>query len=335
MNQKHGAGYGLKRCYQMKKYIAKRILLMIPVIFAVIIVVFTLLYLAPGDAASVILGGSYTEEAAQQIRAELGLDQPYFVQLGRYLYNLCRLDFGKSWVSGVPVSSELAVRMPLTIGIGTVSILITAAAGILLGVTAAVNQNKWQDTVSMILALLGTSMPAFFFALLLVLLFSYNLKLLPAYGMGGVQYYILPVIANSIGGIAMLARQTRSSMLEVIHSDYITMAKAKGLKKRDIIYQHTLPNAMIPVLTTIGMQFAGVLGGGIIIETVFSIPGVGYYLVTGCNNRDYNIVMACTIVISVVFSFVMLLVDLLMAAVDPRIKAQFVESGKRGGRKHG
>lgn len=319
----------------MKNYIKKRILLMIPVIFAVIVVVFTLLYIAPGDAASIILAGNYTEAAAAKIRADLGLDQPYLVQLGKYLYHLCRLDFGKSWVSGVPIASELAVRLPLTLGIGTVSILITATAGILLGVTAAVNQNRWQDTVSMILALLGTSMPAFFFALLLVLLFSYNLKWLPAYGMGGIRHYILPVIANSIGGIAMLARQTRSSMLEVIHSDYITMAKAKGLKKRDIIYQHTLPNAMIPVLTTIGMQFAGVLGGGIIIETVFSIPGVGFYLVTGCNNRDYNVVMGATIVISVAFSLVMLLVDLLMAAVDPRIKAQFVESGKKGGRKNG
>lgn len=312
----------------------KRIALMIPVILAVIVVVFTLLYLAPGDAASVILGSSYTEATASKIRSELGLDQPYLVQLGHYLYNLCRLDFGKSWVSGVSVASELAGRVPRTLAIGTVSILITAVAGILLGVNAAVHQNKWQDSVSMVLALLGTSMPAFFFALLLVLLFSFKLDWLPAYGMGGLKYYILPVIANSIGGIAMLARQTRSSMLEVIHSDYITMAKAKGLKQRDIIYQHTLPNAMIPVLTTIGMQFAGVLGGGIIIETVFSIPGVGYYLVTGCNNRDYNVVMACTIIISVVFSIVMLLVDLLMAAVDPRIKAQFAETSKRGGRKH-
>lgn len=318
----------------MKRYIGKRIVLMVPVIVAVIVVVFTLLYIAPGDAASVILGSNYTETAAEQLRANLGLDQPYIVQLGHYFYNLLHFDFGESWVSGVSVASELAARAPRTLAIGTVSILITALVGILLGVTAAVNQNKWQDTVSMILALLGTSMPAFFFALLLVLLFSYKLGWLPAYGMGGIQYYVLPVIANSIGGIAMLARQTRSSMLEVIHSDYITMAKAKGLKKRDIIYQHTLSNAMIPVLTTIGMQFAGVLGGGIIIETVFSIPGVGYYLVTGCNNRDYNVVMACTIVISVAFSIVMLLVDLLMAAVDPRIKAQFTEAGKRGGRKH-
>lgn len=310
---------------------------MIPVIIAVIIVVFTLLYLAPGDAASVILGSTYTEEAAVQIRAQLGLDQPYIVQLGNYLWNLCHLDFGESWVSGVSVASELSSRVPRTLAIGTASIIITALAGILLGVTAAVNQNKWQDTVSMILALLGTSLPGFFFALLLVLVFSYNLGWLPAYGMGGIRYYILPVLANSVGGIAMLARQTRSSMLEVIHSDYITMAKSKGLKPRDVIYQHTLPNAMIPVLTTIGMQFAGVLGGGVIIETVFSIPGVGYYLVTGCNNRDYNVVMACTIVISVTFSIVMLLVDLLMAAVDPRIKAQFAESAlkkKKGGKAH-
>ncbi|MGM9594223.1 MAG: ABC transporter permease [Candidatus Onthomonas sp.] len=319
----------------MRKYIAKRLLLMIPVILGVVILVFTLLYLAPGDAVSVILGSGYTEEAAAVMREELGLNEPYIVQLGNYLVQLAHLDFGKSWVSGVPVAQELMARAPRTLIIGSVSILITAVCGILLGIVAAINQNKWPDTVATVLALLGTSLPNFFFALLLVLVFAYYLDWLPAYGMGGIEYYILPVIANAVGGIAMLTRQTRSSMLEVIRADYITMARSKGLSNRKIIFQHMLPNAMIPVLTTIGMQFAGVLGGGIIIETVFSIPGVGYYLVTGCNNRDYNVVMACTIVISVAFSIIMLAVDLLMAAVDPRIKAQFAESGARKrGKKH-
>lgn len=308
---------------------------MIPVILGVIILVFTLLYLAPGDAVNVILGSNYTEEAAAAMRAELGLDQPYLVQLGNYLLQLVHLDFGNSWVSDVSVASELATRAPLTLGIGTAGIVLTAVIGILLGIVAAVYQNKWPDVVCTVLALLGTSLPGFFFALLLVLVFSYQLNLLPAYGLGGIEHFILPVIANSIGGIAMLTRQTRSSMLEVIHSDFVTMAKSKGLKSGTIIFRHMLPNAMIPVLTTIGMQFAGVLGGGLIVETVFSIPGVGYYLVTGCNNRDYNVVMGCTIVISVVFSIIMLLVDLLMALVDPRIKAQFSESAARkGGRRH-
>lgn len=316
----------------MKRYILKRLLLMIPVILGVVILVFTLLYLAPGDAVSAMLGASYTEEAASTLRAELGLNDPYIIQLGRYLGQLLKLDFGKSWISGVSVTTELAARFPRTLIIGGVSIVITAIIGIWLGVIAAIHQNKWQDSISTILALLGTSLPAFFFALLLVLLFAYRLNWLPAYGMGGIQYYVLPIIANSVGGIAMLTRQTRSSMLEVINSDYITMAKSKGLKKRNIIYRHMLPNAMIPILTTIGMQFAGTIGGGIIIETVFAIPGVGYYLVTGCNNRDYNVVMAATIIVSITFSFVMLLVDLLMAAVDPHMKAQFSEKGKRGGR---
>jgi peptide/nickel transport system permease protein len=298
---------------------------MLPVILGVIIVVFTLLYISPGDAASIILGTSYTAESAARIRETLGLNQPYLVQLGKYIFNLFRFDFGDSWVSGVSVSSELITRLPRTLLIGSLSIVITAVFGILLGVTAAVNQNKWQDSLCMVLALLGTSLPGFFFALLLALVFAFTLQWLPPYGMGGPEYYILPVVANALGGVAMLARQTRSSMLEVIHSDFIVMAKAKGLRRRDIIYRHMLPNALIPVLTTIGMQFAGVLGGSIIIETVFALPGVGYYLVTGCNNRDYNVVMACTIIISVAFSLVMLLVDLLMAMVDPRIKIQFSE----------
>ena len=313
----------------MRRYILKRLLLMIPVILGVIILVFTLMYLAPGDAVSVILGSGYTEEAAASLREELGLNDPYLVQLGRYLLQLVHLDFGDSWVSGVPVAQELLGRAPRTLLLGSASIVVTAVCGISLGIVAAIHQNKWPDTVSTVLALLGTSLPNFFFALLLVLVFAYYLNWLPAYGLGGIEHYILPIIANSVGGIAMLTRQTRSSMLEVIRSDYITMAKSKGLSNRQIIFQHMLPNAMIPVLTTIGMQFAGVIGGGIIIETVFSIPGVGYYLVTGCNNRDYTVVMGCTIVISVTFSLIMLPVDLLMAAIDPRIKAQFAESGAR------
>lgn len=319
----------------MSRYILKRILLMIPVILGVIVLVFTLLYFSPGDATSIILGTEWTEEGAQALREEMGLNDPYIVQLARYIVNAVRLDFGNSWVSGVPVAHELSSRIPRTLLIGSISIVITAACGILLGVVAATHQNKWQDAASTIIALIGTSLPNFFFALLLVLAFAYRLRWLPAFGLGDWKNYVLPILANAVGGIAMLTRQTRSSMLEVIRSDYITMARAKGLKHRRIVYQHMLPNAMIPILTTIGMQFAGVIGGGMIIEAVFSVPGVGFYLVSGCNNRDYNVVMACTIIISVVFSIVMLLVDIAMAFIDPRIKIQFAGSVRRGGRAHG
>ena len=318
----------------MSRYILKRLLLMIPVILGVIVLVFTLLYLAPGDATSVILGTNWTEEAAQVLREDLGLNDPYIVQLGRYIFNACRLNFGNSWVSGVPVIHELSSRIPRTLIIGSISICITAICGILLGVVAATHQNKWQDATSTVIALIGTSLPNFFFALLLVLAFAYKLDWLPAYGLGSWKHYVLPIISNAVGGIAMLTRQTRSSMLEVIRSDYITMARAKGLKHKQIVYQHMLPNAMIPILTTIGMQFAGVIGGGMIVEVVFAVPGVGFYLVSGCNNRDYNVVMACTIIISVVFSLVMLLVDIAMAFIDPRIKIQFAGAKRRGGKKH-
>ena len=315
----------------MGKYILKRLLLLIAVMLGVIIVVFTLLYLAPGDATAVILGNNYTEETAAEMRAVLGLDRPYIVQLFDYIIHLVRFDFGNSWVSGVPVASQLIFRLPRTLLISAFSIMLTAVLGVFLGVTAAVNQNKWPDSISMVIALLGTSLPAFFFALLLVLFLSFRLGWLPAYGLGGPEYYILPILATALGGIAMLARQTRSSMLEVKNSDFVKMAKAKGVRRKDVIYKHMLPNAMIPVLTTIGMQLAGVIGGGIIIETVFSIPGVGYYLVVGCYNRDYNVVMGCTIIISILFAAIMILVDILMAAVDPRIKAQFA-GVRRGGK---
>lgn len=308
---------------------------MIPVVLGIIIVVFTLLYLAPGDAVDIILSNDATEEQAAELRHEMGLDRPYIVQLGRYLWQLVQLDFGKSAVSNVPVMEDLKLRAPLTLGIGCASIVITAFFGIGLGIIAAINQNKWPDAIATIFALVGASLPAFFFALLLVLVIAYRLHWLPAYGMGGIEYYILPVFSNALGGVAMLARQTRSSMLEVSRADYINMARSKGVSRKNIVLRHMLPNAMIPVATTIGMQFAGVLGGGLIVETVFSIPGMGFFLASGCSNRDYNVVMACTIVISVVFCIIMLLVDLAMAGIDPNIRAQFVESTVwRGGKRH-
>ncbi len=314
----------------MKNYIIKRILMLIPVVIGVAVFVFTIMYIAPGDAATVIAGESATAEELNRIRENLGLNRPFIVQLGSYLRNVfLRFDFGKSYITDASVTAELFERFPRTLVLAVASILVSILVGIPLGVRAAVKQNSLADYGSMTVALLGTSMPGFWLALLLVLVFSYGLRWFPARGLGGIQYWILPVLSNAFHGVATQARQARSAMLEVIHSDYLVMARSKGLKEKTVIYKHALPNALIPVITVAGTSFGNSLGGGLVIETVFAIPGVGYYLVKGVNNRDINVVMGGTILLAIAFSVIMLLTDLIMAAVDPRIKSQFARGGSK------
>jgi peptide/nickel transport system permease protein len=289
------------------------------------------MYLLPGDPTRSILGSTAQAGEYAAVRDQMGLNDPYIVQLGRYMYQVYgRLDLGSSYLTGVSITTELMGRIPRTLLLGFCSILVTLGIGIPLGVNAAVHQNTVRDWLPLSVALLGVSMPGFWFSLMLVLAFAVKLGWLPAYGMGGIQYWILPVLSGSFHGVANMARQTRSSMLEVIHSDYIVMARSKGLPERLVIYKHALPNALIPVITILGTTFAGLLGGAVLTETIFSIPGVGYYMVRSVNNRDYPAVEGSILLLSIVFCIVMLLTDLTMAAVDPRIKAQFASSrGKK------
>lgn len=316
----------------MLKYITKRILLTIPVVIGVVILVFTILYFSPADAASVMLGGAGTAEQLEELRESLGLNDSYFVQLGRYLYQIfIKFDLGNSLVNGTKIADDIALRLPNSMIIALFGIICSMAVGIPLGISCAVHQNKPSDVIGMVIALIGISMPNFWFALLCVIIFAFELGWLPAYGVGSVKYWILPLIANSFHGVAAQARQTRSSMLDVINSDYIVMARAKGVPEKKVIHRHALPNALIPVITVSGSAFGSMIGGGLIIETIFGIPGMGYYLVQGVNNRDTPVVIGGVVVLSVLFSIIMLLTDLAMAAVDPRIKAQFASGGKRHG----
>ncbi len=314
----------------MGRYIAKRLLYMIPVIFGVALLVFTIMYFVPGDPAAVILGGSATQTELDALRENMGLNQPFLVQLATYLKKLfLHFDFGNSYITSLSISRELLSRFPRTFVIALSCMVLSILIGIPLGVNAAVHQNGFGDRISMFVALFGVSMPGFWIGLLLVLLFSLRLGWLPPSGIGGFKFYILPCIANSMGGIATLARQTRSSMLEVIRSDYIVTARSKGLNERNVIYRHALPNALIPVITVVGQSFGRMLGGTLVIETVFSIPGIGAYMITGVNNRDYAAVEGSIIFVAVMFSIVMLLVDLVYALVDPRIKAQYMGTRRR------
>lgn len=314
----------------MGKYILKRILWMIPIVLGVSILVFTLMTFCPGNPAEIILGSTATEAELAAKTEELGLNQPYLVRLGTYLSDVfIRFDLGSSWITKVDIVSTIMERLPRTITLTLVTLLIAFGVGIPIGVMAATHQNKWQDSLSMFLALLGVAIPNFWLALMLVLTFSVNLGWLPPMGIdAGLKSYILPAVSACMGALASCARQTRSSMLDVIRADYITTARSKGVPERTVIIKHALKNGLIPIITMMGTTFGALLGGMMIIETVFSIPGMGTYIIGAVNNRDYPVVQGGTIFLAITFSLCMLAVDLLYAAVDPRIKAQYASKKK-------
>lgn len=313
----------------MIRYIAKRIVMLIPVVLCVAIVIFTIMFFCPGDPADIILGNTASDAEVQMLREQLGLTDPYIVQLGRFLYDtFIRFDLGESWMNGKSVAQELITRFPRTFVFALSSIVIQVVIGIPLGIAAATHHNKLGDQLCMIFALLGVSVPSFWLALMLMQLFGVKLGWLPVYGIKDWTGWILPVFCASLGVLAQMARQARSSMLDVIRSDYMATAQAKGIPKRRRLYRYALPNGMIPLIQTLGNAFGTSLGGTLIIETVFSIAGIGTYLQTGINTRDYPIVRGSVVVLSVAFSLVMLLVDLAFAFVDPRIKAQYANKGR-------
>jgi ABC-type dipeptide/oligopeptide/nickel transport system permease component len=308
----------------MFRYILKRLLMMIPVVLGVTVLIFTVMYFTPGDPAQTILGPNASFEQIEAKREELGLNQPYLTRLLNYLNSVfLHGDLGTSYTNGRSVSADILSRFPRTAIIAFVSVLLSLIIGIPIGVVSAVHQNTWHDRLGMLVSLVGVSMPAFWVGLLLVIEFSLKLRWLPSSGIATPLHYIMPCFACSLGGIATMARQTRSSMLEVIRSDYIVTARAKGQTEFKVIYWHALKNALIPIITVAGTSFGIMLGGALVIETVFSIPGLGLYMVKGINNRDYPALQGAVIFLSIVFSLVMLLTDLVYAYVDPRIKGQY------------
>lgn len=308
----------------MIRYVVKRLIMMVVILWCAGLVIFTLTYLIPGDVPRLLLGQNATQEVIEQKRAVLGLDQPYLVQLGHFMYNtFIRLDFGESWVSSTAVISDLAVRIPRTLIIGLSAMVLNVVVGTLMGIFAGINEGKWQDSVVMIIAMIFVSAPDFFVGILLMLLFSLKLGILPAYGLESMSGYVLPILACSLGGIAINARQARSSMLEVIRADFVTTARAKGQKENVIITKHMLPNAMMPIITGVGGGLATVVAGSPVIESVFSIPGLGAYMLSGISQHDYPVIRASVIFFALFASCAVLLMDLCYAFLDPRIKAQY------------
>lgn len=314
----------------MLRYIGKRLLMMIPVLLGVMIVVFTIMYITPGDPARMILGEAAPQEAVDQVREELGLNDPYIVQLGRYLKDVIfHLDLGESYSTGKPVFSEIAQRFPTTLTLASLSVCIAVVVGVSMGIISATRQYSIFDKLATSVALLGVSMPTFWAGLMAVLIFSVKLGWLPPSGSYGPEYWVMPSLVLGLHCSATIMRMTRSSMLEVIRQDYIRTARAKGQKESVVIVFHALKNAMIPVATVIGMQFGGLLGGSILIESVFAIPGLGKFIIDSINTRDNPVVQGGVLLLALSFSIVNLLVDILYGYLDPRIKSQYKVAKKK------
>lgn len=314
----------------MAKYVLKRLLWMVVIILGVSFLIFTILYFTPGDPAEMILGSTATEEALAAKRAQLGVDRPYVVQLMDFLYQtFIKFDFGESWIYETPVMEQVVARLPRTIGMNVAGIIITTGLGIPLGIFAAQHQGKWQDHGVIGACMILVSLPNFWISLQCIIIFAVTLKWLPSNGIGTWQHYVLPVLSSCLGGIAGNARQSRSAMLEVIRADFITTARAKGQKESVITLKHALPNALMPVITMLGGRIGGMVAGSAIVERIFSIPGVGLYMLNGISYRDYPIVRGCTLFFAIFAAVCVLLTDLCYAWLDPRIKAQY-QSGKRG-----
>lgn len=307
----------------MIKYILRRILMMIPVMLGVTLVVFTLMYITPGDPAEIMLGDSATIEAVAELRRELGLDDPFPVRYARFVWNLLHGDLGICYATGQPVFDRLAQTFPNSFKLAGLAVVVSTALGMLLGVISAAKQNSIFDNIAMALAMIGNAMPNFWQGLLLMLMFSLWLGWLPASGFSSFKYMILPAVTIGTSSAAVIARMTRSSMLEVIRADYIDTARAKGQSEFWVITRHALKNALIPVVTVIGMQFGRQLGGAVLTESIFAVPGVGKMMVEAIKARNFPVVQGGVLMIALSLSIVNLLIDILYAYIDPRIKSQY------------
>ena len=312
----------------MYKYITKRLLMLIPVILGVTFIVFFILNLSPGDPAAIILGDQASAEALAMKREELGLNDPLLVRYGRYIINMLHGDLGTSYKNNLSVWDQVITRFPNTAVLAVAAILVALLIGISVGIISAKNQYSALDNVSMVTALIGISMPSFWMGLLLVIVFSLKFGWFPSQGMGTglvplLKSLVLPAITLGTSAAATIARMTRSTMLEVIRQDYIDTARAKGVSEKTITYRHMLKNALIPIITAVGLQFGTLLGGAMLTETVFSWPGLGRLMVEAIKSKDIPLVLGSVIFLAVMFTVVNLGVDIIYAFVDPRIKSQY------------
>ena len=303
----------------MVAFLARRVLLAVPTLLGVLVVVFLLLYVAPGDPVLQMVGERADPATIARLRAELRLDDPLHVQFGHYLAGIFRGDLGNSYITGRPILGDLLDRFPKTLLLAGAAMLLASMAGITLGVLSARRPGGWIDRLGLGVAYLGISFPVYWVGLILILIFAVMLRWLPPSGYGGIEYLILPALALGSRSIAFLARVTRSSMLEILGGDFVRTARAKGLRERVVVTRHALRNALIPIITVLGLDFGYYLTGSILTETIFSWPGIGRYVVNAIARRDLPAIQGSVLFLSVVFVMVNLVTDLAYAKADPRV----------------
>lgn len=311
----------------MIKFIIKRILLMIPILLGVIFIVFTINRMTPGDPTLTILGADAQPEEYEALREELGLNDPFFVQFFNYVKGIItKFDLGTSYTTRRSVTNEIIERFPTTLLLGLIGVFITVLIGIPFGVISATKQGSVLDYVVTFVSLFFASMPSFWLALMMMLLFSLKLQWLPASGLDTWLGFIMPCLSLGLSPVATVTRLTRSSMLEVIRQDYIRTARAKGINEHAVIIRHALRNALIPVITNVGIQLGHIMAGSVVIESIFGIAGIGTLMVNAINMKNYPVVQGCVLFLSISVCVINLIVDLVYSVVDPRIKAQIIKS---------
>lgn len=308
----------------MYKYILNRLFMMFFVVLGISFIIFLVMNLTPGNPAQLILGQSATPENIAKLEAELGLNRPLLVRYFNFIVNALKLDFGLSYQTRLPVFEEILTRFPVTFKLSSIAMFIATLIGIPVGVISAVRQYSFTDAISMVSAMLFASIPSFVMGLILMLIFSLNLHWFPATGADSWKSFVLPSITLSTATMATLVRMTRSTMLEVIKQDYIRTSRAKGAKEKSVVLRHALRNALLPIVTVIGVDFGYLLGGTVVIESVFAIPGLGTLLINSIRMKDTPSVMAVVMFVTLAYSFVNLIVDIIYAFIDPRVKSQYV-----------
>jgi len=310
----------------MYKYVLKRLILLIPIILGVTFIVFSIMALTPGDPGRLILGTSAPQEAIDKLNHELGFDQPFLLRYVDYVKNAVQGNFGDSYRTNKPVFDEIFARFPTTLILALFGVLTSVIIGIPIGILSAVKQYSKLDIISTMAAMLMAAVPGFWLGLMMIIVFSLKLGLLPSNGIGTVAHYILPTITLAVPSAANIIRLTRSTMLETIRQDYIRTARSKGATEKTVIWKHALRNALLPVITVIGMDFGALLGGTILIESIFSIPGLGMLMLTAIRMKDIPQVMAAVLFLASLFCIIMLLVDIIYAYIDPRLRSQYAKS---------
>lgn len=308
----------------MIRYVAKRFLMLIPLVLCITFVVYGLMSLAPGDPATIMLPSNAPQEQKDALNHALGYDRPFLVKYADFVYNLVfKGDFGISYRTQQPIINEFKTRLPISITLAFTSLTLAACIGIPLGVLSAVKQYSLLDTIPSVLALTLSAVPSFWFGMMLIYFLAYKLGLFPSYGMGGIEHWVLPTLTIAVVYAAEILRYTRSSMLETIRADYVRTARAKGVAERTVIWKHAMKNGLLPVVTLLGSSFGAQIGGAIVTENLYNLPGLGTLTLLSINMRDTPTVVATSVIFATLYNIILILVDLMYAFIDPRIRAKY------------